>query len=457
MFFWWIIVVLIAIYWLPLLFTRGMFMDGVINAVVAENLANGIGSAFRLEAYTYPDRSYYGHPPLGFWLQAIFFKVTKGAFFTERLYSLFCALGQIYLLIKLWKEVADKHIQQLSWASVLLWLSSPLTLWVYQNNLLENTMSLFTSLSILYFLRSNKHGNTEWSLFFLCCFFMLCAVLVKGVTGLFLLGLPIVFAGWKNGYAVSGIQLAGMLLLLIFLLTGVYLYEPTGVYLENYLQLQLKPALLGSHSKGIHFKIIGDLLTVLSVPALVSFLCRFAGRESRHTTVQNVGWRLLLLALGASLPMVVSHKQSWFYLLPSLPVFVLAFTLLSINGWLVLHQWAEKLSFRFLPHIAAMATGILFFYSISRYNTTGRDEAMLADIDHIASVTNERVIKADNSLIYEWAFQAYLYRYHKIQLCFNASCSSSYVISNHKSPLTTDHILVYKGSFISLFKNITSP
>ena len=72
----------------PRLAHRGMFVDGVTYASIARNLAEGRGS-FWSPSYTatlYPQ--FHEHPPLGFWLQSLWFRVFGDHLFVERLDAL---------------------------------------------------------------------------------------------------------------------------------------------------------------------------------------------------------------------------------------------------------------------------------------------------------------------------------------------------------------------------------
>ena len=75
----------------PRLAHRGMFVDGVTYASIARNLAAGRGS-FWSPSYTatiYPQ--FHEHPPLGFWLQSLWFRALGDHLFVERLYAFIVA------------------------------------------------------------------------------------------------------------------------------------------------------------------------------------------------------------------------------------------------------------------------------------------------------------------------------------------------------------------------------
>ena len=61
----------------PWLFRRGMFWDGVVYGAISRNLAAGIGDAWHPMVTSTFLRHFREQPPLGFWLQAAFFRVLR--------------------------------------------------------------------------------------------------------------------------------------------------------------------------------------------------------------------------------------------------------------------------------------------------------------------------------------------------------------------------------------------
>src|SRR3954451_14950195 len=89
----------------PRLAHRGMFVDGVTYASIARNLAEGRGT-FWVPAYTatlYPE--FHEHPPLGFWLQSLWFRVFGDHLWVERLYTLTAGLITAALIAAIWRRL----------------------------------------------------------------------------------------------------------------------------------------------------------------------------------------------------------------------------------------------------------------------------------------------------------------------------------------------------------------
>ncbi len=90
---------------LPILLQDGMFMDGLLYACVSKNLADGHGTFwfphFSKAMHTFFDQQ----PPLGFGIQAVFFKVFGDSIYVERGYSFVMAILNAILISVLWKTV----------------------------------------------------------------------------------------------------------------------------------------------------------------------------------------------------------------------------------------------------------------------------------------------------------------------------------------------------------------
>src|SRR5213594_2445917 len=81
---------------------RGMFVDGVTYASIARNLAIGRGR-FWSPSYTatiYPQ--FHEHPPLGFWLQSVWFRALGDHPYVERLYAAAAAVATALLIAWIW-------------------------------------------------------------------------------------------------------------------------------------------------------------------------------------------------------------------------------------------------------------------------------------------------------------------------------------------------------------------
>src|SRR5580704_17565631 len=103
-----------------------MFVDGVTYASIARNLAEGQGSIWT-PFYTstiYPQ--FHEHPPLGFWLQSLWFRVFGDHLFVERGYSITAALATAFVIAWIWRRLkTDQGLSSWTWLPILFWIVVP--------------------------------------------------------------------------------------------------------------------------------------------------------------------------------------------------------------------------------------------------------------------------------------------------------------------------------------------
>lgn len=167
----------------PSLLSDGMFLDGLLYAVISKNLANGIGDFWHLHLTKTLSPIFFEHPPLAFGLQSLFFKILGDSIFVEKLYSFLTYVVTGIIIVKIWKKLIVNNSNQTAWLPLLLWITIPLVFWAIPNNMLENTMMIFTSLSVLFILKSFE--NRRFLYLFLAGLSLFGAFLCKGFVGLF--------------------------------------------------------------------------------------------------------------------------------------------------------------------------------------------------------------------------------------------------------------------------------
>lgn len=417
------IAALSALLWLPSLLTKGMFMDGIYNAIFAQNLANGISTFWAPQTNDYSNPAYWNNPPLSMLTLGWYYKIWGDHFVVDKIYSLSCAVIQLLLLAWTWKIFwhQEKEIGQYFWLPCLLWLISPLTSWCYSNNMMENTMSVFTTsavISFLLFLRSKKHLLTYS---FAGAGFVFLACLTKGPTGLFPLAIPLFFIFSQKGLSLK--QLSGyaisQLIFLALLFVLIFSFPEPKNFLSQYIALQLAPALNHSNKPETETHIIFKELLIMLLPLLILYFTSLFikdNRENKNTyVVKAVGF--VLSGLAASLPIALSMKQRKFYLLPSLPMFALGFSILVIP----LLKFIELKTKDYVTNKISMVIKwgciltILVCVSlcIKNKNTFSRDKDILTDIENVLPmIGNEEAVCSDWKLYGEWSLRAYCTRYY---------------------------------------------
>ncbi len=462
-----LIIVFSAILWLTNLFTKGMFMDGVYNALFAHNLAKNVGGFWTPQTADYMHPSYWDNPQLSAYFLSLWYKFFGDYYWVEKLYSLFCAIAQLVLIASLWKiYFIEEEEKKYAWLPCLFFLMIPLTSWCYSNNLMENTMSIFTSASIivfLLFLRTEKN-LVLYSL--IGGALILLALLTKGPVALFPLVVPFFFIWIERNFNYPK---AFLYMLIQFLVgAGIFVFvfsmETPKNFLQHYLEVQLLPVLNNqTKTNASQFAILMQLLMALSPLLLLSVVSFFFSRRIAFKYKSFFKTAIVFIAIGlsASVPIMISAKQNKHYLLPSLPVFVVGFACLVLP----LVKWLEK---KFNEHeteriLTFVKTGCVIvivgciFLSIKNIGSYSRDEELLFDIEKIqALVTSENIIRADWSLYSDWALRANLNRFYDKKICMpNEASETKFYLTKSgewgdRLPSTAHKI--YSGKKFDLFQ-----
>ena len=460
-----LIAAIAALHWLPNLFTKGMFMDGVYDALFAHNFVQGIGNFWNPQTadYTHPD--YWDNPQLSSYFLSLWYKVFGDYYWVEKLYSLFTSLIQLVLIASLWRiYFADKaEVKKYYWLPCLLLLIVPLTSWCYSGNLMENTMSIFTTSSVIVFLlflrkRENLllYSSIGGALIFL-------ALLTKGPVALFPLAVPFFFIwieenfSWKQSCTYMLIQFVVTAAIFAF----VFSIEAPKNFLQHYLEVQLLPVLTHQPSSGgSHFTILVQLLATLSPLFVLSALSFFINKKESTSDKSLLKTALVFIAIGlsASMPIMLSAKQNKHYLLPSLPLFATGFSclILPLVKWLEGKFTSEKLM-QFLKLVCVLVIGLCVFLSIKNAGTYSRDEVLLMDIEKIqALVKDTKVIRTDWSLYSDWALRVNLNRHYDKKICMpdEASPTSFYLTKTNErgDKLPETAVKIYGGKMYDLYR-----
>jgi len=420
---WLLITAIAAALWVPNLFAIGMFIDGIVDAILAQSLYLHISSFWepKSQALSWS----WGTMPLSIYLLSLFYKFFGDHFWVERLYSFLCALLQLGLIHRLWKMffVNEEPIRKLAWLPCLLWLISPLTGWCYGNNMMENTMTIFTTCAIIVSLRFVRTQKNILLIAFAMAVFSLLAFITKGPVSLFVFALPFLFVhgnknfGWLQAIKIFFLQLA----LFVFLFLLVFSSPAASAFLQHYLNEQIKPAL--SSSSPTDYKSFTILLHLLlaTFPFLLLCLLRVLVKPQTRFN-QKIHWRFFLLGLCGSLPIMISNKQHQFYLLPAMVPFVIGFAiyLLPLVAWLnekTKEQWQQKT----IPFIQYGSTAVVLLCMVLCFTNAGtnyRDNNLLNELHQINKLTNgEAEISADYTLYDNWPVRDYLLRLYRTRIC----------------------------------------
>ena len=416
---------------LPRMVSHGLFMDGLWYAVIARNLALGVGSFWRPMFTPAITPAYFAdHPPLVFAIEALFYRVLGDHWWVAKVYSMAIALLTMGLIQLLWRDAERRAGAARApgfaagWLPLLFWVATPVVTWSFSNNMLENTMGAFILLASWAFLRAGDSRRwTAWSALAGAALF--AGVLCKGVVALFPLAFPAILvltlrkpSPWR--------ALAQTLLALAVLagLAGLVLASADArAYATRYFEGNFVPLVSGSRggvANRLHIvgKLFLELLPSLVLAGLIWLGTRGRG-SAREAGRVRAAAAFVGLGLAGSLPLVASPIQSGFYLLPSFAAFAVGFAIFLRPG-------AEAILARLADHdrwrawttavTLALLVGTLAF-SITRIGTIGRDEPMIADVRAIGTIVPRgATVAACPAMLRDWGLHGYLALYDHVTM-----------------------------------------
>jgi 4-amino-4-deoxy-L-arabinose transferase-like glycosyltransferase len=415
------------------LFAKTMFMDGLYYATIARNLAVQKGDIWHLFFSETVFHEFHEHPPLAMWLQSWYFKLFGTSWWVDKIYSvstyIFIGMG-----IRLcWKNICQN--METVWCVMLLWLFVPAVFWAVGNNLLENTLTIFTTFSIAFNLMSIQKQKVIF--IFLAGLFLFFAFLTKGFVALF----PLLFfffywcifksISFLRMLQLSALYFIGFLVPLILLL--IFNSEALEFF-QKYFSIQVLNSLKNVVTVNSRFFIIKRLASELIVPFVlltIVSITLYKYRRVLKPSSEQKKWAYLFLCLGmtAVLPIMISMKQSGFYILASYPLFAIAFALFfqpylkKINELLV-----SKKGFR-MSAIILFIAGMV--YSLNSWNHYGKDAEKVKDIELILNtITPGQTINISMEMNEDWALFAYFYRFGFVSLKATDQPSLAYLLIN---------------------------
>lgn len=449
-------IVVLLVLTLPLVMQEGLFMDGLIYSTLSSNLSSGIGTYWNPSFSETIMNRFHEHPPLAFILESFFFDLLGNEFYVEKIYSFFTCLLTAFFIFKIWNKISySEEIRKLYWLPILLWITVPRCFWAYNNNMLENTMGLFSIASFYYLLIAlNKNLYNQILLFCISGILMLLSFLSKGFPGLFPLAFFLLYTLVNlKTYRIKKMLFNSFLLIILSSLvwfTFFYFNVEAKENILEYLNSQVLESLSGKRVPGSRWRIMNVLFQELLIIILVTIVLIISKYKTslKQLKDQPNALRLFLLfnliGLSASVPIMISPKQLGFYITPCLPYFSIAFSILIAH---IVLEYLNKINinstfFKIFKHQGYVLFPLILLYSCYNYGSYSRNQNMIQDIEIISEyIPRGSTISISKQLSKSWSLMAYCQRKFNINLDRSTNLKD-YILIKKDEPIIDDYIIL---------------
>lgn len=383
------------------LFTQSMSLDGIVYAGLSLNLANEHAGVWMIPHFDAAAGFFYDHPPLGIWLQSLWFQILGESFWVERLYCMVVLALICALLLVAWRRINEGSLDGAAWV-LTLFLLMPVVTRTAKNNLLELPLTLVTMAAVIFAWESRRRTLASP----LVGVLVAIGILIKGPVALFPLAAPLVFAVIVDRQFRHGIYRSTLATLTCSaVIGGLMLSEPAREAIGSYLHQQLFASLAGERP-AVHDRLyLANHIAINLLPAVL--LTVFVTIKQGRGVFSSKAMAWLSIGLIASLPLLISPRQFRHYLFPSLPYFALAAAMIARPRIYLNARWAQIGAALLL--ITALIRGTLTFAE------PGKDATVLRALSEVATVAEEQGQRLVGFCTPEPMRQAYLLRYHGLR------------------------------------------
>lgn len=418
----------------PFLFSRGMFLDGVVYANFSKNFALGDGSflhPFYSKTYLI---NFISHPPMFFFLEGLFFKIFGTGFLVERFYSVLNVFITGLITIKLYKKLGFNN----AFLPLFFLISIPLITWSAVNNIIENTLMIFTTLSVLFYVYSFERKRFLFLL--LSGLSISIGFSLKGFVAFFPFSFPLIY--WvvlrKNNFKSMAID---TILIIAFSIIPILIsflsFSGLKEYFISYFNTQILGSISSIKTVDSRFYILGKFLSEI-LPSII--ICGLYGliiklKTKRYLFVSNYNSKkslmIFLFSLTAVLPIMISMKQSGFYLLPSFPFLAISFSALIDDnvGDLISKLDIKSKTYCWIKYISISLFVLSIIFSVSFYGKDNRDKKLLSDMDIIANyLPPKSTVSVSKEMETEYSLFAYYARFYNVSLDPNTNNLRKYLL-----------------------------
>ena len=313
----------------------GKHADGVEYAIVARNMADGLGTFWKpyLDDTLHP--VFHEHPPLVFWIQSQFFKLFGDGPYFEAFYGLFAGLIMLGCMAWFWQRVRqDFQLSPLgNWWPMLLIVPLPIFTYMMQTNRIVNTYVILAILPTYAAYRSVV-GCKHTILYSLMSGVLIyLGFIAKGPVAFFTFAAP-ALAGLALKSKLSKIAISTVLALVTFAIIFVatlYLFPDSTDFWRGFWKHQVMASLKSERAAGdTHWYLVERWAAEMVVPVLVAGFFMALTRVSFHQIRFNrQALFFLLIGLASSLPFLISTRQHSRYIFHSYPFYVMSLAFMT--------------------------------------------------------------------------------------------------------------------------------
>jgi len=415
----------------PKLIQDGMFLDGMLYSCVSHNLGNGIGSfwfpQYSPSYFNAGSPFFHEHPPLVFGIQSIFFRLLGDSMYVERFYTFLTMCITAFLIHILWRTIFEKEetMKKISWLPILFWMTIPSSSWSYSNNMMENTLGIFTLSAVIIIYKAVESSKNKFGYLVLSGVFIFLATMSKGVPGFFPIALP--FLHWiifrKKSFLKVILQTLLILSVPAFLYFILFNLPQSHESLFFYLTKRLLGRINDNPSVDNRFFILKRLFMELIPQILFTLIIISVTKLKKNNVplISNIALSALFFSIGlaATVPMTLTLVQSGFYLVPSFPYFAIGFSILISP---IVLNYKEGLIIKNRQfEICRILSIVLFFFAIGfslmQKGKTVRDRDMLQDVHTIGNaIPKKSAITVNQDIANAYVLECYFIRYYDISL-----------------------------------------
>jgi 4-amino-4-deoxy-L-arabinose transferase-like glycosyltransferase len=413
-----------------------MFMDGLLYADISRNMAEGLGSFWKPHLTKTLFNEFYEHPPLALGLQSIFFNLFGDNIYVERFYSLLTYFIVGYLIVLIWSKLTRN--KKTGWIPLFLWLSTSGITWAAANNMLENTMSIFVCLSVLFYLNSFETRRFLWLVLSGVSLFL--GLLTKGFFCLYIWSVP--FFIWafmrKRSFPqmiIDNVIIVAFTILPIALLFFVVPEAQNNIL--NYFNKQVIGSIQNVQTVDSRFAIIGKFIISIITPLVIGLIIIIGSLKKKVKKTffnENLREALIFLAIVLSgvIPIMISMKQRSFYILTVYPLFSigLAYYLYPIIKPVIDKLKTNQKGFKIFKGITVGIVFVSLVLSVSQVNRIGRDKDMILDSKAVVDIIGRNTtINICTEMYSIWSLHGYMSRYGNVSLDKNQNNIHQYYLS----------------------------